>query len=111
MISRIKWIAALFFLISSVSYGQLFGKKDIFTHADTLRGSLNENRDWWDVQRYDIQVTPDYLTKTIEGITTITFKAVRKGQIMQIDLQQPLIIDKIEDCKFIRDNNIALVNL
>ncbi|WP_394767404.1 hypothetical protein [Ferruginibacter sp.] len=32
----------------------------IFTHADTLRGSITPERAWWDVQRYDVSVTPDF---------------------------------------------------
>lgn len=111
MITRIKWLIPLLLLIASISLAQVPKKTKTFTHADTLRGSLNPDRDWWDVQKYDIQVTPDFLTKTIEGITTITFKAVRNGQRMQIDLQEPMVIDKIEDATFSRQNNIALVDL
>jgi aminopeptidase N len=108
---KIKWILGVLALYAGVGYGQPSDKGPTFSHADTLRGSLNENRDWWDVLRYDIQVTPDYATKTIEGVTTILFKAVRKGQRMQIDLQQPLVIDKIQDAQFTRENNVALVDL
>ena len=42
-------------------------EKKIFTHADTLRGSITPERAWWDVLRYDITVKPDYENKTIEG--------------------------------------------
>ncbi len=56
---------------------QLMAKKETFTHADTLRGSLNPNRDWWDVLRYDITVKPDFEKKTIEGKTTIIYKSNR----------------------------------
>jgi hypothetical protein len=38
-----------------------------FTHADTLRGSITLERAWWDVQRYDVKVTPDFNSKTIIG--------------------------------------------
>ena len=69
-------------------------KKEVFTHEDTLRGSLNENRTWWNVLRYDITVKPDFETKTIEGKCTISFEASTL-QPMQIDLQNPLIIDSI----------------
>jgi aminopeptidase N len=112
-----------------VSFSQLMEKKTQFTHADTLRGSLNKNRDWWDVLRYDITVKPDYLHKTITGNVTITFKVVKDGQRMQIDLQQPLIVDSIVSQKillsktldpvagksviypFSREDNVVLLNL
>src|SRR5690349_12733615 len=78
------------------SNAQLGLNKEKFTHADTLRGSLNPNRTWWDVLRYDIDVKPDYESKTIIGKTTISFKSSGDGnKTMQIDLQHPLIIDSI----------------
>ena len=102
------------------SHAQLMQTKEVFTHADTLRGSDNENRDWWDVMRYNIIVKPDYATKTIEGTTSILFfsklrvyqKKREKGELppeaimvstdkfMQIDLQQPLIVDSIKKKRY-----------
>jgi aminopeptidase N len=72
-----------------------------FTHADTLRGSNNGNRNWWDVLKYDITLTPDFTSKTISGKNTITaylpmlIKDVNGKHNMQIDLQDPLIIDSV----------------
>src|SRR5580658_5476654 len=66
------------------------------THADTLRGSLTPERTWWDVQRYDITIRPDYLQKTTSGNDLITYKVVSRAQPgMQLDLQAPLHIDSI----------------
>ena len=90
------------FLIAAITLSQFCAKAQLlsdktgaFTHADTLRGSLNNKRVWWDVMRYDISVTPDYASKTIEGETTISFKANESGSgnNMQIDLQTGLEID------------------
>ncbi|MEO8589829.1 MAG: M1 family metallopeptidase [Flavobacteriales bacterium] len=64
-----------------------------FTHADTLRGSIGPERAWWDVTQYDVTVRPDYKTKSIVGTTIIAFDAITAGQRMQIDLQQPLVVD------------------
>ncbi len=87
-----------------------------FTHADTLRGSLNPNRTWWNVMRYDISVTPDYEAKTISGSNTITYDVVEKNHpaLMQIDLQKPMIIDSIlsdnpDALSFKQNENICLV--
>ncbi len=94
---------------------QLMEKKEIFTHADTLRGSMNENRDWWDVQKYFITVKPDFETKSINGLVVIQFKVIKSGKIMQIDLQSPLQIDSIflDDtrCTYMQEGNITLVSL
>jgi aminopeptidase N len=90
----------------NIVQAQLGEKKETFTHADTLRGSLNPERTWWDVLRYDIEVKPDFDSKTIKGKTTIQFKLIKniccfeKNSSgieikMQIDLQEPLVIDSI----------------
>ncbi|MDP4261937.1 MAG: M1 family metallopeptidase [Bacteroidota bacterium] len=76
----------LFLLIAKLSSGQ-------YTHQDTLRGSITPERAWWDVLKYDIAVKPDYDSKTIKGQVSILFKVVKPGNVMQIDLQAPLIID------------------
>lgn len=66
------------------------------THADTLRGSLTPERTWWDVQRYDITIRPDFSTKTCVGNDLITYKVVGDLQpAMQVDLQAPLHIDSV----------------
>ncbi len=68
-----------------------------FTHADTLRGSITPERSWWDVMRYDISVRPDFEKKYTSGFNKITYKVVEKEHpdVMQIDLQPPLVIDSI----------------
>ncbi len=82
-----------YFLLFISAYSQ---EKKTFTHADTLRGSITPERAWWDVLRYDITVKPDYDSKTIEGNVMITYKALQEGFYkLQIDLQDPLIIDSI----------------
>src|ERR1700679_1236871 len=72
----------------------------IFTHADSIRGSITPERAWWDVMRYDITTHPDFKTKTATGKNLITYKVVKKTgddypPVMQIDLQEPLHIDSI----------------
>jgi len=67
-----------------------------FTNQDTLRGSNGPGRDWWDVVRYNITVNPDYIEKEIRGEVTIDFKTKATGKkVMQIDLQEPMVIDKV----------------
>ncbi len=87
----------------------------IFTINDTLRGSLNNERTAWDVLQYRITVIPDFETKSITGKSTIVYKAIRPVYIMQIDLQQPLIVDSIVNkgakVEFSRFNNIVRAKL
>ena len=70
--------------------------KTVPGHADTLRGSYGPGRDWWNVSKYDLHVNFNIADSSISGYNTISFKVFKKGALMQIDLQQPLIIDSIE---------------
>ncbi len=88
-----KVIYFAFLLIASSTL--LRAQEKAFTHADTLRGTITPERAWWDVLRYDIWVKPDYASKTIQGCVTIEYKVVSNGKKMQIDLQQPLIVDSV----------------
>ncbi|MEM1257027.1 MAG: M1 family metallopeptidase [Bacteroidota bacterium] len=79
-------------LLSSV----LFAQKDLrYTQDDFLRGSITPQREWWDLTFYhlDIEVNPD--EKYIEGKNTIRYKVLTPKEVMQIDLQPPLKIEKI----------------
>jgi len=83
-----------------------------FTHADTLRGSNGEYRDWWNVLRYDISIKPDIINKTIEGKTTISFEALKdNSSIMQIDLQDPLVIDSAVFNDFLINDSLNIKRL
>lgn len=70
---------------------------DKFTRADTLRGSITPERAGWNVLHYTITVKPDFATKTISGSNGIKYQVVSDSfpLFMQIDLQEPLIIDSI----------------
>ena len=84
-------------LLAQTACAQLFNQKKVFTHADTLRGTITPERAWWDVQQYNVQVQPDFQTKSIRGKSTITYKVLEEAHsdYLQIDLQQPLELDTI----------------
>ncbi len=66
-----------------------------YTHADTLRGTYGPTRDWWDVLKYDLHVKFNLSDSTISGYNEIQFKVLKKGSLMQIDLQEPMILDSV----------------
>jgi aminopeptidase N len=76
---------------------QLLQDRKNFTRQDSLRGTVNDRRSWWDVLHYDINVTPDIASKTIRGKTTIQYKVLagQTSNYMQVDLQSPLTIDSV----------------
>src|SRR5690348_14996727 len=77
------------------------------TRQEILRGSITPERAWWDVLHYHLQVEFMPETKRLQGSNTITFKTVKAGSKMQIDLQPPLAITKVthvnEQLKFERE--------
>ena len=93
----------LLFVAASVASGQ-----EGFTRADTLRGTNSPIRSWWDVTFYDLRVAISPSDSTIRGSNGITYRVVRPGKEMQIDLQPPLVVDSmIQDGQrltFVRDS-------
>lgn len=86
----------LILTISGNAFSQEDDKKSI-TRADTVRGSILPEREWWNVLRYDLTVKPDPESKTISGKNEIQFEVTQSmhAPVMQIDLQDPLLIDSI----------------
>jgi len=65
-----------------------------FTHQDTLRGSITPQRAWWDLRYYHLAVRVNPGDSTISGSNTVGFTALDAGDVMQIDLQYPMQINK-----------------
>jgi len=89
-------VFCLLLLINVQLKAQLMVPKNVFTHADTLRGSNGPGRIWWDALKYDIHVKFNIDDSTISGYNIIQFKTLKPGKIMQIDLQEPLILDSVK---------------
>ena len=103
-------------LQGSTLHAQLFQGKPRFTRQDTLRGMLNENRSWWDVVHYDLNIKPDIQKFSISGSNKITFRVIEKaGALMQIDFQEPMQIDQIlldqKPIKFYADANVWYIKI
>jgi aminopeptidase N len=112
-----KVLLMLMVMIAGAFVTKADTKKQL-THQDTLRGTINPERKWWDVLRYDITIQPFYLTKKIAGSNRISYKVLEGGdsKIMQIDLQEPLIIDSVlfddkVSASFIQEGNAWHVQL
>src|ERR1043166_6593994 len=70
-------------------------ERTTFNRADTLRGTNSPLRSWWDVTFYDLHVSINPADSTIRGWNGITYRALRSGNEMQIDLQPPLVADSM----------------
>lgn len=113
-----KKLVLLLGLISITTNAQVLNNKQEFTRQDSLRGTNNEFRNWWDVKKYKVSVEPDYQSKSIKGKTTIIFDktAPQQSDLLQIDLQDPMMVSavklngkKISDFK--RDGNVYFINV
>ncbi len=113
-----KKLVLLLGLISITTNAQVLNHKEEYTRQDSLRGSNNEFRNWWDVKQYKVSVEPDYQLKKIKGKTTITFDkiAAQKSNLLQIDLQDPMIISAVilngkNISDFKRDGNVYFIEV
>ncbi len=89
-------VVNILFITSLSGLAQTLKPPVPFTHADTLRGYYGPSRDWWNVLKYDLHVRFNITDSTISGYNIIQFKKIKKGaDIMQIDLQSPLMMDSV----------------
>ena len=105
-----------FFLGCFTMYGQgLMGEKYDTSRQDTLRGSITNERSWWDLTYYhlDIKVEPE--KKYISGSNTVGYKVLESKKLMQIDLQEPMIINSVtskgKKLKFFREGNAYFIKM
>ncbi|MBK9709415.1 MAG: M1 family metallopeptidase [Acidobacteria bacterium] len=102
-------VAVAILLQIQIGSGYLFAQTGNITRKEMLRGSVTPEREWWDVLHYNLKVEflPD--TKSLRGSNVITFKTLKAGNKMQIDLQSPLAITKVthgtSQLKFEREEN------
>ena len=93
--------------------GYLVAQTVNVTRQEMLRGSVTPEREWWDVLHYHLKVEFLPETKRLKGSNAITFKTLKAGNKMQIDLQSPLAITKVthgeSQLKFEREGNVYWV--
>jgi aminopeptidase N len=107
-------MAIALFLHAAICVQTLFAQTEPPSRQEILRGTVTPEREWWDVLHYHLAIEffPD--KKSIKGSNTITFKTLKAGSKMQIDLQPPLAVTKIthgnSELKFEREGNVYWVN-
>jgi aminopeptidase N len=101
-------------MIGSLQAQELFSKRT-YTRQDTLRGSITKERAWWDLQKYELSVSVNIAAKSIKGSNVVYYKVLEEGTVMQIDLQNPMNIDKViqdeQALSFKRDGNAYFITL
>src|ERR1051325_5312696 len=113
MMRKLILVAIGVLLTLQVSSTYLFAQSTDITRQEMLRGSITPEREWWDVLHYHLKVEFLPETKRLKGSNEITFKTLKAGNKMQIDLQPPLAITKVmhgdSQLKFEREENVYWV--
>lgn len=101
-------------LILGLATGSL-AQEPVFTRQDTLRGSLLPERAWWDLTYYHLNVKVDPVDSVFTGSNLIAYRVIEAEQLMQIDLQPPMEINRVSqdgtEQKFVKDGNAWFVTL
>ncbi len=83
-------------LFAAISHAQIVGSNHSeYTQADTLRGSLRQERTSFDVQKYHLKLKVEPEKKFISGSNVISFKVIYDMPRMQLDLFDNMEIDSI----------------
>lgn len=108
-------LLSLFLCLQVSLQAQIFKPNFTFTHDDTLRGTITPERIWWDWQYAELRVKVQPQDSMISGSTALTYRVLAPAQVMQIDLQKPMQINKIlqdgQELKFRRDGNAFFISL
>src|SRR5690349_8687033 len=109
-------LPALMLCLAAAPLAAQLSTADPHTHADSLRGATDSPaRLWWDVTYYDLKVRLQPADSSITGSNAITFRALRPGRVLQVDLMTPLEVDSVVSGRrklpFRRDGNAFFLTL
>ena len=111
ILSTIVLLVVIFVFLTSRAGAQI----PAFTRQDSLRGSITPERAWWDLVYYHLNIRVNPADSTITGKNTIRFKVLEGQNILQIDLQPPMKITKVEksgkNLEFEQDGNVWFITI
>ncbi len=94
---------------------QSIAQVPVFTHQDSLRGSITPERAWWDLTYYHLEITANPKDSTLFGKNTIEYKVLTKENRIQLDLQEPMKLTSAsqdgEELSFSRNGNVYYIDL
>ena len=106
-----KFLFALLFLLPTF----LFAQEPSFNRQDTLRGSITPERSWWDLTYYHLDLSVHPKDSSLKGVNTVQYKVLSTPKRMQIDLQPPMRVDRVEQAGkplvFKRDGNLYYIEV
>jgi aminopeptidase N len=90
-----KNLISLILLIIGTAPTLMQAQPTNFSRQDSLRGSITPERAWWDLNYYHLEVSIDPENQTLKGKNSIQYTVLDNAGLMQIDLQEPLTIDRV----------------
>jgi aminopeptidase N len=110
---KIKSLIFLFFCLT-LFHTNCRGQSNIFTRADTLRGTLSPLRSSYDINYYHLDIKLDIDKKKISGSNLFRFTAVEDLRRLQFDLFDNLNIEKVlylgKEIPFNREFNAVFID-
>jgi aminopeptidase N len=107
--------SSFFFFLLLYSLNFFSQEKVTFSKQDSLRGSINTDRIWWDLQRYDLKISVDIQEKKIWGTNTMYYKVLDSRSVLQVDLQEPMRLTKAsqdhKNLSILKKGNAYLITL
>ncbi|MBK8194230.1 MAG: M1 family peptidase, partial [Lewinellaceae bacterium] len=91
-----KHFSLLFAVFQLFYLNVINAQAPVFTRDDTLRGSITPERAWWDLTFYNLKVSVDPAEKSLTGSNEIHYRVLKTNTILQVDLQPPLLIERVE---------------
>lgn len=86
-----------------------------YAHADSLRGKITKEREWWNVLHYELHASFNEKDSSVFGFNKTTYNVLLPLQTMQIDLREPMILDSAvqnnKRCAWKKDGDAYFVNL
>lgn len=105
-----RYLILLIFFVCSTSL-----TAQPFTRADSIRGSITEERAWWDLIYYQLELEVFAEEQRIKGSNIISYQVLESHTVLQFDLQRPLEVTKVEqngrELDFRQDGNAYFVKL
>lgn len=112
---KLLFLTVLFISFGSYAQSDFDVIKRGYTRADTLKGGITPERVWWNVTYYDLAVTVHPEEQSLSGSNTITYQVLEPYQVMQIDLQEPMKIERIlqdgQEVSFTSEGDFHFLNL
>lgn len=87
-----KFVASLLIVLLIANGNVAANEQQFPSRQDILRGSITEERSWWDIQHYDLSVSVDIGERSFAGVNVISYQVIAPAKRLQLELQAPMKI-------------------